>query len=38
VAVDKVIAIANRKVKLVTDRELPVSDTYTGFIQDWKKI
>ncbi|HEY4147862.1 MAG TPA: LytTR family DNA-binding domain-containing protein [Chitinophagaceae bacterium] len=37
VAVDKVVAIANRKVKLVTNRELPVSDTYTAFIQDWKK-
>ncbi len=37
VAVDKVMAIANRKVKLVSNRELPVSDTYTAFIQDWKK-
>ena len=37
VGADKVVSIANRKVTLVSGRELPVSDSYSGFIQDWKK-
>jgi len=37
VGADKVVSIANRKVTLVSGRELPVSDTYAGFIQDWKR-
>ncbi len=37
VAVDKVKSILNRKVKLVSSAELPISDSYTSFINDWKK-
>ena len=37
IATDKVAAIANRKVKLLSGKELPVSDSYAGFINDWKK-
>jgi DNA-binding LytR/AlgR family response regulator len=37
VATDQVAAIANRKVKLASGRELPVSDSYAGFINEWKK-
>jgi two-component system LytT family response regulator len=37
VAVDKVKSILNRKVKLVSSVELPISDSYTSFINDWKK-
>ncbi len=37
VAVDKVKSILNRKVKLVSATELPVSDSYTDFIREWKK-
>jgi len=37
VAVDKVKSILNRKVKLVSSTELPVSDSYTSFIKDSKK-
>ncbi|NIJ50865.1 LytR/AlgR family response regulator transcription factor [Dyadobacter arcticus] len=29
-------SIQNKKVKLVTDIELPVSDSYVGFIERWK--
>jgi two-component system, LytTR family, response regulator len=37
VAVDKVRAVINRKVKLSSAAELPVSDSYTDFIRDWKQ-
>jgi two-component system LytT family response regulator len=30
-------SIQNKKVKLLTDRELPVSDSYLDFIEKWKK-
>lgn len=37
VAVDKVNSILNRKVRLNSKVELPVSDSYAGFIKEWKK-
>ena len=37
VAVDKVRAVINRKVKLTSAAELPVSDSYSDFIRDWKQ-
>jgi two-component system, LytTR family, response regulator len=37
VAVDKVSSILNRKAKLQSSAELPISDTYSVFIIDWKK-
>ncbi|HEY9258255.1 LytTR family DNA-binding domain-containing protein [Chitinophaga sp.] len=37
VAVDKVRAVNNRKVKLSSAAELPVSDSYSDFIRDWKQ-
>ncbi|NII27318.1 response regulator transcription factor [Pseudoflavitalea sp. X16] len=37
VAVDKVKSILNRKVTLVSSTELPISDSYTSFIAEWKK-
>lgn len=37
VAVDKVRAVINRKVKLSSAAELPVSDSYSDFIRDWKQ-
>jgi DNA-binding LytR/AlgR family response regulator len=37
VAVDKVNSILSRKVKLLSSVELPISDSYAGFINDWKK-
>jgi DNA-binding LytR/AlgR family response regulator len=37
VAVDKVVSILNRKAKLKSSIELPVSDSYSGFINEWKK-
>ncbi|MES1216772.1 MAG: LytTR family DNA-binding domain-containing protein [Bacteroidota bacterium] len=37
VATDKVVSILNRKVKLDSFTELPVSNTYSDFITDWKK-
>jgi DNA-binding LytR/AlgR family response regulator len=36
VAIDKVQSIHNRKLKLASLTELPVSDTYTDFIKEWK--
>jgi two-component system, LytTR family, response regulator len=36
VPVGKVTSIQNRKVKLSSGIELPISDSYTGFIQEWK--
>ncbi|HPG10258.1 MAG TPA: LytTR family DNA-binding domain-containing protein [Chitinophagaceae bacterium] len=38
VAIDKVKSILNRKVKLASGVELPISDTYLDFIDDWKKV
>ena len=37
VAVEKVNSILNRKVQLSSSTELPVSDSYSSFIKDWKK-
>ena len=37
VAVDKVSSILNRKAKLQSDAELPISDSYADFINEWKK-
>lgn len=36
VPVAKVIAIHNRKVQLKSGKELPISDSYAGFISDWQ--
>lgn len=35
IAVDKVKTITGKKVVLADGKELPVSDTYIGFIRDW---
>lgn len=37
VAVDKVNSVQNRKVRLTSGNELPVSDSYSQFIKDWQK-
>jgi two-component system LytT family response regulator len=37
VPVDKVRSILNRKVKLSSGTELPVSNNYLGFIEEWMK-
>jgi two-component system, LytTR family, response regulator len=37
VAVDKVRSILNRKVTLSSSTELPVSDSYVSFINEWKQ-
>jgi two-component system, LytTR family, response regulator len=37
VAVDKVSSVQNRKAKLISSAELPISDSYSGFIDEWKK-
>ncbi len=37
VSVDKVTAIANRKVQLSSQVELPISESYASFIDEWKK-
>lgn len=37
VSKDKVRSIQNRKVKLISGIELPVSESYLDFIKDWKK-
>jgi two-component system, LytTR family, response regulator len=37
VAVDKVKSILNRKVQLASGKELPVSNNYTSFIDEWMK-
>ena len=37
VANNKVKSIQNRKVMLASSTELPVSETYLGFISEWKK-
>ena len=36
VAVDKVTSVLNRKARLLSSIELPISDTYAGFIKEWK--
>ncbi|WP_142687582.1 LytR/AlgR family response regulator transcription factor [Chitinophaga polysaccharea] len=36
VAVDKVKSVGNRKVRLSSSVELPVSDSYSDFIREWK--
>lgn len=36
VAVDKIKSVINRKVKLCSLAELPVSDSYSDFIREWK--
>jgi DNA-binding LytR/AlgR family response regulator len=36
VAVDKVRSVLNRKIKLASSAELPVSESYTSFLRDWK--
>lgn len=36
VAVDKVTSVLNRKAKLLSSIELPISDSYAGFIKEWK--
>lgn len=33
----RVVSVQNRKVFLTSGKELPISDSYAGFIQDWKK-
>ena len=38
VAIDKVTSVQNRKARLTSSQELPISNTYTGFIEDWKKL
>jgi len=37
VSVDKVRSVVNRKVKLSSSAELPVSDSYSDFIREWKR-
>jgi DNA-binding LytR/AlgR family response regulator len=37
VSVAKVNAIQNRKVQLAAGVELPISDSYVGFVNSWKK-
>ncbi|MBL7739702.1 MAG: response regulator transcription factor [Chitinophagaceae bacterium] len=37
VATDKVSSILNRKAKLQSGAELPISDSYADFINEWKK-
>ncbi len=37
VAADKVKSVLNRKAKLSSGTELPISDSYAGFINEWKK-
>jgi two-component system, LytTR family, response regulator len=36
VPVNKIISIHNKKVHLKSGRELPIGDSYAGFVQDWK--
>lgn len=37
VAIDKVSSILNRKARLLSSVELPISDSYSDFIREWKK-
>jgi len=34
---DKVKSILNRKITLASATELPISDSYVSFIQEWKE-
>lgn len=38
VATDKVKSVLNRKAKLASGTELPISDSYVDFINEWKKV
>lgn len=38
VATDKVRSVLNRKAKLSSGIELPISDSYVDFINEWKKV
>ncbi len=38
VATDKVRSVLNRKAKLISGIELPISDSYLDFINEWKKV
>jgi len=38
VAFTKVKSIQGRKLRMQSGKELPVSDSYLGFISDWKKV
>lgn len=38
VAVDKVKSVLNRKATLQSGIELPISDSYSGFIAEWKQL
>ncbi len=38
VAFAKVKSIQGRKLRMQSGKELPVSDSYLGFISDWKKV
>ena len=38
VSADKVRSILNRKARLTSGAELPISDSYLGFIDEWKKV
>ncbi|MBL7733190.1 MAG: response regulator transcription factor [Chitinophagaceae bacterium] len=38
VAAGKVKSVLNRKAKLISGTELPISDSYAGFINEWKKV
>lgn len=38
VAKDKVVSVLNRKARLQNGAELPISDSYTSFIEEWKKV
>lgn len=37
VSVHKIKSILNRKAQLISGKELPISDSYASFIQEWKK-
>lgn len=37
IATASVVSIQNKKVRLSSARELPISDSYIGFIQEWTK-
>jgi DNA-binding LytR/AlgR family response regulator len=38
VSVNSVKSILNRKAKLISGAELPISDSYSSFITEWKKV
>lgn len=37
VAVDKVKSVLNKKAYLQSSKELPISDSYVSFVEEWKK-